>query len=89
MAYREEELDRLRLNFYGFDPSYHIARYYFVRVLLCNANSIKAGIDHPNVPTLSPYIHKALPLRSRNSQHIPIGAKYYIIFSCQFNGQAL
>jgi len=30
-AYREEELERMRLNFYGFDPSYHIARYYFVR----------------------------------------------------------
>ena len=30
-AYREEELERMRLNFYGLDPSYHIARYYFVR----------------------------------------------------------
>ena len=29
--YREEELARMRLNFYGFDPSYHIARYNFVR----------------------------------------------------------
>ncbi len=29
--YRRDELDRMRLNFYGFDPSYHIARYYFVR----------------------------------------------------------
>jgi len=28
--YREEELDRMRLNFYGFDPSYHVARYAFV-----------------------------------------------------------
>ncbi len=30
-AYREEELQRMRLNFYGFDPSYHVARYKFVR----------------------------------------------------------
>ena len=30
-AYREEELARMRLNFYGFDPSYHVARYNFVR----------------------------------------------------------
>ena len=30
-AYREEELARLQLNFYGFDPSYHVARYNFVR----------------------------------------------------------
>ncbi len=30
-VYREEELARMRLNFYGFDPSYHVARYNFVR----------------------------------------------------------
>jgi putative two-component system hydrogenase maturation factor HypX/HoxX len=29
-AYREEELARMRLNFFGFDPSYHVARYKFV-----------------------------------------------------------
>jgi putative two-component system hydrogenase maturation factor HypX/HoxX len=28
--YREEELARMKLNFYGFDPSYHVARYNFV-----------------------------------------------------------
>lgn len=28
--YREAELERMRLNFYGFDPSYHVARYNFV-----------------------------------------------------------
>ncbi|MCS7285137.1 MAG: hydrogenase maturation protein, partial [Hydrogenobacter thermophilus] len=33
-AYREEELERMKLNFYGFDTSYHIARYYFVRRIL-------------------------------------------------------
>ena len=27
---REHELERMKLNFYGFDTSYHIARYYFV-----------------------------------------------------------
>jgi len=30
-AYRAEELERMRRNFYGFDPSYHIARSNFVR----------------------------------------------------------
>jgi putative two-component system protein, hydrogenase maturation factor HypX/HoxX len=30
VAYRAEELERMRLNFYGFDPSYHIARHRFV-----------------------------------------------------------
>lgn len=29
-AYREEELAVMRRNFYGFDPSYHVARYHFV-----------------------------------------------------------
>lgn len=28
--YRGEELERMALNFYGFDPSYHVARYNFV-----------------------------------------------------------
>ncbi|MDE2026917.1 MAG: hydrogenase maturation protein [Candidatus Omnitrophica bacterium] len=28
--YRQEELERMKLNFYGFDPSYHVARYNFV-----------------------------------------------------------
>lgn len=31
--YREEELARMRLNFYGFDPSYHVARFHFVHKL--------------------------------------------------------
>jgi putative two-component system hydrogenase maturation factor HypX/HoxX len=29
-AYRQAELARMRLNFYGFDPSYHVARHRFV-----------------------------------------------------------
>jgi len=31
--YREEELEQMKLNFYGFDPSYHVARYHFVHKL--------------------------------------------------------
>ncbi len=31
--YRQEELERMKLNFYGFDPSYHVARYHFVEKL--------------------------------------------------------
>jgi putative two-component system hydrogenase maturation factor HypX/HoxX len=30
-TYRSEELERMRLNFFGFDSSYHVARYNFVR----------------------------------------------------------
>ncbi|MFZ2300347.1 MAG: hydrogenase maturation protein [Gallionella sp.] len=29
-AYRVKELQHMKLNFYGFDPSYHVARYNFV-----------------------------------------------------------
>jgi putative two-component system protein, hydrogenase maturation factor HypX/HoxX len=29
-AYRDEELRQMRLNFFGFDPSYHVARYNFI-----------------------------------------------------------
>jgi len=32
-SYRREELERMRLNFFGFDPSYHVARYHFIRKL--------------------------------------------------------
>ena len=30
-AYRAEEMEKMRLNFFGFDSSYHVARYNFVR----------------------------------------------------------
>ena len=29
--YRAKELEQMKLNFFGFDPSYHIARYNFIR----------------------------------------------------------
>jgi len=29
-AHRQDELQRMRRNFYGFDPSYHVARHHFV-----------------------------------------------------------
>ncbi|MDE2388673.1 MAG: hydrogenase maturation protein, partial [Betaproteobacteria bacterium] len=29
-SYRDEELRHMQLNFYGFDPSYHVARFHFV-----------------------------------------------------------
>jgi putative two-component system hydrogenase maturation factor HypX/HoxX len=32
-SYRDAELARMKLNFYGFDPSYHVARYHFVHRL--------------------------------------------------------
>ena len=35
-AYRDEELNHMRRNFYGFDPSYHVARHHFVRKSLAS-----------------------------------------------------
>lgn len=35
-AYRQEELTQIRRNFYGFDPSYHIARHHFVQKSLAS-----------------------------------------------------
>ena len=35
-AYRAEELAQMRRNFYGFDPSYHIARHHFVHKSLAS-----------------------------------------------------
>ena len=32
-TYRDEELAQMKLNFFGFDPSYHVARYHFVEKL--------------------------------------------------------
>jgi putative two-component system hydrogenase maturation factor HypX/HoxX len=32
-AWRAEEMAHMKLNFYGFDPSYHVARYHFVHKL--------------------------------------------------------
>jgi putative two-component system hydrogenase maturation factor HypX/HoxX len=29
-AYRHDEVQRMHRNFYGFDPSYHVARHHFV-----------------------------------------------------------
>src|SRR3989344_5686957 len=34
--YRAGELERMKLNFYGFDPSYHVARYNFVYRVPCS-----------------------------------------------------
>ena len=32
-TYRQQELERMQLNFFGFDSSYHVARYNFVHKL--------------------------------------------------------
>jgi putative two-component system protein, hydrogenase maturation factor HypX/HoxX len=55
-AYREEELARVRHNFYGFDPSYHVARYNFIhkvpksRTPLTLARHRRAMAKSPRTP---------------------------------------
>ena len=55
-SYRDQELERMRMNFYGFDPSYHVARYNFVykvpksRTPLTIALHRRTGEKHRSVP---------------------------------------
>ena len=76
-AYRAEELDRMKLNFYGFDSSYHVARWHFVhksparappcgwRGTGCDRRSRRAGCNGlgPGVPAPD-----AAPEASRRSR---------------------
>ncbi|MEE4162198.1 MAG: hydrogenase maturation protein [Woeseiaceae bacterium] len=55
-AYRETELERMRTNFYGFDPSYHVARYNFVYKVLRSHTPLTIA-SHRRVP--SPEVRKA------------------------------
>ncbi|MDQ7002687.1 MAG: hydrogenase maturation protein [Ghiorsea sp.] len=47
-AYREEELRRMKKNFYGFDPSYHVARYNFV-YKVCKSRTPLTLAKHRNI----------------------------------------
>ncbi|MBN4058324.1 hydrogenase maturation protein [Mariprofundus ferrooxydans] len=47
-AYREEELRRMKKNFYGFDPSYHVARYNFV-YKVCKSRTPLTLANHRNI----------------------------------------
>jgi putative two-component system hydrogenase maturation factor HypX/HoxX len=55
-AYRAEELEKMRLNFYGFDSSYHVARSNFVRKVpkartpsyLARHRALPAGAARPS-----------------------------------------
>jgi len=47
-VYREEELRRMKKNFYGFDPSYHVARYNFV-YKVCKSRTPLTLASHRNI----------------------------------------
>lgn len=48
-AYRAEELERMKLNFFGFDPSYHVARYNFVHKVVKSRTPLYLA-DHRRKP---------------------------------------
>lgn len=48
--YRAEELERMRRNFYGFDPSYHVARYNFVHKVPKSRTPITIARHRANDP---------------------------------------
>ena len=50
-AYREEELHEMWLNFFGADPSYHLARKRFVYKGLM---PMQSSIRYPRAPALTP-----------------------------------
>ena len=54
-AYRAEELERMRLGFYGFDPSYHVARWRFItREPIARTPLHLARHRLPSVPNSTP-----------------------------------
>jgi len=53
-SYREEELDKMRLNFYGFDPSYHIARYNFIHKVHKSRTPVTLAIHRRVNPGIKP-----------------------------------
>jgi putative two-component system hydrogenase maturation factor HypX/HoxX len=52
-AYRDEELARMKRNFYGFDPSYHVARYHFVHKMP-HAWTPRHLANHRNLRVIEP-----------------------------------
>ncbi len=58
-AYGAEELARMHFDFFGFDPSYHVARYNFVH----------------KVPRSRTPLHLALHRRSKNRSASPVACR--------------
>jgi putative two-component system hydrogenase maturation factor HypX/HoxX len=58
-AYRQEELARMKRNFFGFDPSYHVARYNFIRKIAKSRTPLTLAVHRssaflaPGEPTSS------------------------------------
>jgi len=50
-AYRAEELERMKLNFFGFDSSYHVARFNFVRKVPRSRTPLHLAVHRLRSPT--------------------------------------
>jgi len=48
-TYRTEELQKMKQNFYGFDPSYHVARYNFVYKVLKSRTPITIALHRNKI----------------------------------------
>jgi len=58
VAYREAELEHMRRNFWGFDPSYHIARHNFIRKIPKSRTPVTLAL------------HRALPKRMKSPETV-------------------
>jgi putative two-component system hydrogenase maturation factor HypX/HoxX len=56
--YRDEELARMRRHFYGFDPSYHIARANFVRRVVPSWTPRHLALHRQGVPARAPAVDR-------------------------------
>ncbi|WP_298350716.1 enoyl-CoA hydratase-related protein [Rhodoblastus sp.] len=52
-AYRSQELERMRRNFWGFDPSYHVARHNFIRKVAKSRTPLHLAV-HRSLPERIP-----------------------------------
>ena len=57
-AYREAELENMRRNFWGFDPSYHIARHNFIRKIPKSRTPVTLAL------------HRSLPKRMKSPETV-------------------
>jgi len=52
-AYRAEELERMHLNFFGFDSSYHVARYNFVHKVVRSRTPLHLAVHRKPSPRVT------------------------------------
>ena len=51
-AYRAAELERMKLNFFGFDSSYHVARFNFVNKVPRSRTPLHLAVHRARKPTV-------------------------------------